>query len=268
MIRGEEHLSTTPKYLLLRHALGYGDDPVFAHLPLLVNEKRQKLSKRRDKVAAAAVPRRGLPGRGDAQLPRAARLVAARGRGDPADRGDDRRSSASRTSRARPRSSTSRSSGTSTREYIRALPPDGVRRAARASGSRVEGFDARSRRAARADARRAARRAAGDGRLPVRRRVEPDEASWQKAIAKNEWSADVLRDALADYRDVRVGGRAAEGRDAGDRRAARPEARQGAGADPRRGDRADGRAAALRVARGARPRRDAGAHRADAGARG
>ena len=50
VIRGEEHLSTTPKYLLIRHALGLGDDPVFAHLPLLVNEKRQKLSKRRDKV--------------------------------------------------------------------------------------------------------------------------------------------------------------------------------------------------------------------------
>src|SRR5688572_11602490 len=51
VIRGEEHLSTTPKYLLLRHALEMGDDPVFAHLPLLVNEQRQKLSKRRDKVS-------------------------------------------------------------------------------------------------------------------------------------------------------------------------------------------------------------------------
>src|SRR5688572_5655095 len=50
VIRGEEHLSTTPKYLLIRHALEMGADPVFAHLPLLVNEKRQKLSKRRDKV--------------------------------------------------------------------------------------------------------------------------------------------------------------------------------------------------------------------------
>ena len=51
VVRGEEHLPTTPRYILLRHALGYGEDPVFAHLPLLVNEKRQKLSKRRDKVA-------------------------------------------------------------------------------------------------------------------------------------------------------------------------------------------------------------------------
>ncbi len=51
VIRGEEHLTNTAKYELLWSALGYGDYPVFAHLPLLVNEKRQKLSKRRDKVA-------------------------------------------------------------------------------------------------------------------------------------------------------------------------------------------------------------------------
>jgi len=51
VVRGEEHLPNTPKYLLLWDALGYGEHPVFAHLPLLVNEKRQKLSKRRDPVA-------------------------------------------------------------------------------------------------------------------------------------------------------------------------------------------------------------------------
>jgi glutamyl-tRNA synthetase len=51
VIRGEDHLPNTPKYLLLWDALGYGERPVFAHLPLLVNEKRQKLSKRRDPVA-------------------------------------------------------------------------------------------------------------------------------------------------------------------------------------------------------------------------
>jgi glutamyl-tRNA synthetase len=51
VIRGEEHLPTTPKYLLVREALGGGPPPVFAHLGLLVNERRQKLSKRRDPVA-------------------------------------------------------------------------------------------------------------------------------------------------------------------------------------------------------------------------
>lgn len=51
VVRGEDHLPNTPKYLLLWAALGGGDVPVFAHLPLLVNAQRQKLSKRRDKVA-------------------------------------------------------------------------------------------------------------------------------------------------------------------------------------------------------------------------
>jgi glutamyl-tRNA synthetase len=51
VLRGEEHLSNTPKYLLLWDALGCGEHPTFAHLPVLVNEKREKLSKRRDPVA-------------------------------------------------------------------------------------------------------------------------------------------------------------------------------------------------------------------------
>ncbi|TDQ54438.1 glutamate--tRNA ligase [Actinorugispora endophytica] len=50
VIRGEEHLSNTPKQQLLWEALGH-TPPVWAHAPVLVNEKRQKLSKRRDKVA-------------------------------------------------------------------------------------------------------------------------------------------------------------------------------------------------------------------------
>jgi glutamyl-tRNA synthetase len=51
VIRGEDHVPNTPKYLMLWEALELGQPPVFAHLPLLVNESRQKLSKRRDKVA-------------------------------------------------------------------------------------------------------------------------------------------------------------------------------------------------------------------------
>jgi glutamyl-tRNA synthetase len=50
VIRGEEHLPNTPRQQLLWEALGH-EPPVWAHLPVLVNEKRQKLSKRRDKVA-------------------------------------------------------------------------------------------------------------------------------------------------------------------------------------------------------------------------
>jgi len=50
VLRGEEHLSNTPKQQLLWEALGH-EPPAWGHLSVLVNEKRQKLSKRRDKVA-------------------------------------------------------------------------------------------------------------------------------------------------------------------------------------------------------------------------
>ena len=58
VVRAEEHLSNTPKQQLLWEALGtpepgrdHGAPPVWAHVPVIVNERRQKLSKRRDKVA-------------------------------------------------------------------------------------------------------------------------------------------------------------------------------------------------------------------------
>jgi glutamyl-tRNA synthetase len=51
VVRGEEHVNGTPKYLCLCEALGLDYRPVFAHLPVLVNEQRQKLSKRRDSVS-------------------------------------------------------------------------------------------------------------------------------------------------------------------------------------------------------------------------
>ena len=50
VIRSEEHLPNTPKQQLLWEALGQ-EPPAWGHLPVVVNEKRQKLSKRRDKVA-------------------------------------------------------------------------------------------------------------------------------------------------------------------------------------------------------------------------
>ena len=50
VIRAEEHLPNTPKQQLLWEALG-ASAPRWAHVPVLVNEQRKKLSKRRDKVA-------------------------------------------------------------------------------------------------------------------------------------------------------------------------------------------------------------------------
>lgn len=50
VIRGEEWLPSTPKHLLLYEAFGW-QPPKFAHLPLLLNKDRQKLSKRHADVA-------------------------------------------------------------------------------------------------------------------------------------------------------------------------------------------------------------------------
>lgn len=50
VVRAEEHLPNTPKQQMLWRALG-AEPPVWAHVPVLVNEARKKLSKRRDKVA-------------------------------------------------------------------------------------------------------------------------------------------------------------------------------------------------------------------------
>jgi glutamyl-tRNA synthetase len=50
VVRGEEHLSNTPKQQMIWDALGHRP-PVWAHVPVVVNEQRKKLSKRRDKVA-------------------------------------------------------------------------------------------------------------------------------------------------------------------------------------------------------------------------
>jgi len=50
VIRGEEYVSSTPKYIQLYQNLGW-DVPQFAHLPLLLNPDKSKLSKRQGDVA-------------------------------------------------------------------------------------------------------------------------------------------------------------------------------------------------------------------------
>ncbi len=50
VIRGEEWLPSTPKHILLFQMLGW-DAPIFAHVPLLLNADRSKLSKRQGDVA-------------------------------------------------------------------------------------------------------------------------------------------------------------------------------------------------------------------------
>ncbi|HEX5013437.1 MAG TPA: glutamate--tRNA ligase [Candidatus Limnocylindrales bacterium] len=52
IIRGEDHISNTPKHILLFRALGH-DVPTFAHLPLILNADRTKMSKRKTQTALA-----------------------------------------------------------------------------------------------------------------------------------------------------------------------------------------------------------------------
>jgi glutamyl-tRNA synthetase len=52
IIRGEDHLSNTPKHIVLFRALGY-EVPAFAHLPLILNPDRTKMSKRKSQTAIA-----------------------------------------------------------------------------------------------------------------------------------------------------------------------------------------------------------------------
>ncbi|WP_439650893.1 glutamate--tRNA ligase [Polycladospora coralii] len=49
IIRGEEHLSNTPKQLLIYDALGF-DIPQFAHVPLILNAEGKKMSKRDETI--------------------------------------------------------------------------------------------------------------------------------------------------------------------------------------------------------------------------
>ena len=45
VIRGDDHVSNTPKQLMIYDAFGW-EPPRFAHMSLIVNEERKKLSKR------------------------------------------------------------------------------------------------------------------------------------------------------------------------------------------------------------------------------
>ena len=112
VIRGEDLINVTPKYLLLRARAGHRrTDPEFAHMPLIVNEQRKKLSKRRDDVSLTDYRDRGILARGHGELPGAAGLgPGGRCRGEPAparpESSGSPRSSTSRRSARRRRSST------------------------------------------------------------------------------------------------------------------------------------------------------------------
>ncbi|PZD96901.1 glutamate--tRNA ligase [Paenibacillus sambharensis] len=49
VLRGEDHISNTPRQLMIYEALGW-EPPVFGHMTLIVNEQRKKLSKRDESI--------------------------------------------------------------------------------------------------------------------------------------------------------------------------------------------------------------------------
>jgi len=50
VIRGEDHLSNTPRQILLQEAMGFYQ-PIYAHIPLFLNADKSKMSKRQGDVA-------------------------------------------------------------------------------------------------------------------------------------------------------------------------------------------------------------------------
>lgn len=49
VLRGEDHISNTPKQIMIFHAFGW-EVPLFGHMTLIVNENRKKLSKRDESI--------------------------------------------------------------------------------------------------------------------------------------------------------------------------------------------------------------------------
>lgn len=60
VLRGEDHISNTPKQILIYRALGW-TIPHFAHLPMLLGTDRSKLSKRHGDTSLAGLREKGYP---------------------------------------------------------------------------------------------------------------------------------------------------------------------------------------------------------------
>ncbi|MSR87827.1 MAG: glutamate--tRNA ligase [Candidatus Zambryskibacteria bacterium] len=58
VIRGEDHISNTPRQILIQEALGFSR-PVYAHIPLILATDRSKLSKRHGATAVTDYKERG-----------------------------------------------------------------------------------------------------------------------------------------------------------------------------------------------------------------
>ncbi len=58
IIRGEDHISNTPRHILIQEALGV-PTPMYAHVPLVLDTDRSKLSKRKGAITITEYKKRG-----------------------------------------------------------------------------------------------------------------------------------------------------------------------------------------------------------------
>src|SRR5260221_9076427 len=58
VVRGDDHVSNTPKQLLLYRAVGAGE-PKFAHVPLILGPDKKRLSKRHGATSVTEYERQG-----------------------------------------------------------------------------------------------------------------------------------------------------------------------------------------------------------------
>ena len=260
VIRGDDHLSNTPKQLLVLEALG-GEPPRYAHLPLLHGPDGKKLSKRHGAASVQELRAARLPAGRGPQLPRAARLGRRRRPDDPLDRAS---SSSSSRSSASARSSAvfdERKLRWLNGRYMRELPAERYVEAAAAELERSGHPEAAADRE-----RLAAACAIAQDKAQTLSELWPliaflfeppveDPKAWSKVMERD----GVGRRAAAALEVLR----AAEPFDAADARA-RARRRGGAAADqaarpvpadPGRDHRDHGLAGDFRLARGARPRR-------------
>ena len=252
VIRGDDHVSNTPKQINILRALG-AEMPVYAHVPNIYGDDGKKLSKRHGAVTRRGVPRRRLPARGAAELPRAARLELRRQ--------DDDHDAATSSSSASRSSASAPSPATFDYEkldwmngvYLRALAAGRVRRrgwsrtcASRATtGTRSSSAG----RAARAGEDRDARRVSRLRRLPLRATSSPIRRCSTARTCSRRPRA-LARGRAVHGRDDRAGA-------ARPRRAARAEAAAGVPADPGRRHGLEGLARAVREPGAARRARRA-----------
>ena len=272
VIRAEEHLPTTPEGGAAcgrRWGRRPAACPPIAHLPVLVNEKRQKISKRRDRVAIEDYRAQGF-------LPEAMDNYLALLGWSP---GDGREfftldelvaefdlSNVNHSPAFFDQQKLLHFNGV----YLRALPIDEfVDRCRRwaaedAVDEVVADFSsAEFVRLAPLVQERAATlsEAAELVEFLFVPEFEIDDGSFQKAIVRDAEAASILAEARERLEGCLFDAEVLEVRDLRARRRAGTQARQGPGADPCRCARAQRRAAAVRVARGAGPRPDSSPHR-------